>query len=284
MASHNFSIGSYSRRYNNTAASFTPKSVPGGFMWLNGADPTGTGASIQPGLLTSWTDSFWGCNLQAYWWSTPTAYVASTISYAGNFFTFNGNASYANIFAGNTPTYTTGCNFSIFTVSYMTSISQVNGRVLGLSVDSNTSDNSVVGGVAASLAIRRYGACNNGTAYQIMTCNSATTAGCALQSLSRNELFIGFMNGGGLSSIAFPGWNSSLPVSTFTTVSTSVSYTTPVMNIRYMSLGANTLVTGGNPASFFNGNISEVIIYSTIVSTSDYSNLQKYLINKWNIQ
>jgi hypothetical protein len=47
---------------------------------------------------------------------------------------------------------------------------------------------------------------------------------------------------------------------------------------------ATNKTTLNSPASFFNGNISEVIIYSTIVSSSDYSNLQKYLINKWNIQ
>ena len=62
------------------------------------------------------------------------------------------------------------------------------------------------------------------------------------------------------------------------------TYPQAPLNIRYMSIGANTQLTAPSAASYFNGYISEIIIFSTVVSAANNALLNTYLINKWNIQ
>jgi len=64
----------------------------------------------------------------------------------------------------------------------------------------------------------------------------------------------------------------------------NTAYTPSALNIRYMSIGANTQLSAASSNSYFNGYISEIIIFSTVVSAADNAKLNTYLINKWNIQ
>ena len=279
MALHNFSMGAYSRRYDTIITPpFTPRSVPGGLMWMDGADPSATGASIQPGLLTSWTDKFWGCNLLAYHVQTanPTVKTLSTMQYAGNFFEFLGDAAHGTLFAGSPPIYNSAnsSNLSIYIVSYLKSLSQPNGRPLGLSQDSSTSDV----GSSGAVAIRRIndtGQGLNGQGYYT-TINNVNRSYLFFKSYSLNELFSCQLSNGNISNYMFP-----IPVGCNSISNTA--YSPSPLNIRYMSIGANTLLNSGSTPSYFNGYISEIIIFSTVVSAANNTLLNTYLINKWNI-
>ena len=79
--------------------------------------------------------------------------------------------------------------------------------------------------------------------------------------------------------------NSNVLVSVNTSNTTHLSYTNGLQNI-YAAAGATAATTGirvGGPSNYFNGTISELLIYSSTLSAAQRQQVEGYLIQKWGL-
>lgn len=229
--------------YINTAttqvyntASITPTGIAGCQLWLDGADPLGTGTAPSSGsTVATWIDK----SGNAY-----NGTGANSPIYTSKGITFNGTSQY---FTTNYTSFPT--SESIFIVFTTASTPTLNSLV-----DTNSGGGRMFDILSGSLAFTRSGA----------------------------------------------AWllNAAYPIAPGTTYLAECLYNTSgisiyVMGTLYGSNTTNPALSGGTtvigatlngPSGYFSGTISEVLIYNSVLSTSERQTIEGYLAWKWNLQ
>ena len=224
-----------------------PLAISGCKMWLDGADPAGTGVKPAAGLLATWVDkSGSGNNGVAYTEATAPSYSPST----------------SNItFSGSTPTY-----YSVTGISTGTTTETLFIVLLRTTTVTNTPIGSTVNsGVTwymnntnpSFIAWNPFGG-NNSSGANLQFYNNATNLVCGTNSSGTNVMYL---NGTG-------------------DTSGSTTFSSSSLVIGNSSSGAN-----GTPRqNGWNGTISEVVYYNTVLTTSQRQQVEGYLAAKWGIQ
>ena len=231
---------------------FKPTSIPGCQLWLDGADPAGTG--IAPGnnsIISTWMDKS-GTGNNGISYGSPT-FVTSAV---------NGNPSIS--FDGSTqrfsgPITNTGTTVSAFAVASMNSGGSY-GRIVSLGSTTNYD-----GGITPLyfIAIMRAGTTQNLQSYRYTTTTTNTTT------LTYNAPF--------QAGTVVDGTNDILYVNG--TGGTSASSTGAFGYTRY-GIGREPYTQ----AEFFQGYISEVIVYNAALTTAQRQQIEGYLGWKWGLQ
>jgi hypothetical protein len=230
--------------FNNPA--FSPGLYPGLQMWLDGQDPFNTGTPPNPGAaITTWVDKS-GKGFSGTGLGSPP-YVA------GGGISFNGSTQAFNTTYTVTPTTET----VFVVVRFNTALASTGYQfVLGTS------------GVVGS-----RGFCFNnptGIGSLLETYGGANTIrGSAAYSINTTFLYDYTYTSGGTTSLFLNGTQDATMTSSFAFFGTG----------GYMVLGYIPF----NP-SYLTGTIYEVIIYNTVLTTSQRQNVEGYLAWKWGLQ
>ena len=221
---------------------FIPTSIPNCAVWLDGADPAGTGIVPSAGSLSTWTDKSGSANNAiAYTGATAPSYspTTSNVTFGTNYYYIAGISS-----APATET--------VFMVLKRTS--SATNTPYGTSVNSGATwymDNTN----PSFIAWNPYGNPNSSGA-NLLFYNNVTNVVCGTNSAGTNVMYL---NGTG-----------------DTAGSTSFS-SGGIMTIGISSSGVN-----GAPAQVgFVGTISEVIYYNSILSVTQRQQVEAYLAQKW---
>ena len=222
----------------------TPLSVSGCALWLDGADPAGTGTVPSNGATVStWVDKSGNS-------ANGTASGTPTYSSSSKAISFNGTNAFFSLPNG---TITPGStNFTIFVVCYPTNISgypYVYGAG-GSSADTGT-----------ALIFYPTGQIENGFYTDFM--GIAPSGSVAINNL---YLFTSFYDGS----------------RTLYKNGTSVVSGTPSGTKNISTLNNRIGVSQGG-GSFFYGTINEVIVFNTALSTTQRQSVENYLMSKWGI-
>jgi len=221
---------------------FTPLSITGCQLWLDGADPAGNRVIPASGTLSTWVDkSGVGNNAIAY-----TGATAPSFSSATNSITFGANYYYVSGISSGPSAQT------LFMVLRRTSA--VTNTPYGSSVNSgatwymNHTDPSFI-------AWNPYGQ-NNSSGANLLFYNNVTNVVCGTNSGGTNIMYL---NG-----------------TADTAGSTSFS-SSGIMTIGTSSSGTNGALTQNG----FIGTISEVIFYNSVLGTTQRQQVESYLAQKW---
>ena len=252
---------------------FKPTSVPGCQIWLDGADPAGTGVAPANGAsLSTWVNK----GLTSTSFALFTTNSGTNPTFSANFqngkgsVAFNSSNAFRSSFAFNLSTRT------VFIVCKQ-NIAEFCG-IMGLSAANNDSVSSTTGiAFQASEGAWYFSWLYNifNPSNQILYANSSPNTGYYLYT--------------GTSAIATPlniyeevfssnyeqTFVNGTAGQTFTTTTTPGSSTQIYVGARWASTGAG---------SSFNGNILEVIIYSTALTQTQRQSVEGYLAWKWGIQ
>jgi len=225
-----------------TAYAFTPTSITGCALWLDGADPAGTGVVPASGTLATWVDkSGSGNNAIAYTGATAPSYSSTTsnVTFGTNYYYITGISS-----APSTQT--------LFMVLRRTS-----------TIWNTPYGTSIFGGATwymdnanpTFIAWNPFGQ-NNSSGANLLFYNNVTNVVCGTNSGGTNVMYL---NGTG-------------------DTSGSTSFTSGgIMTIGTSSSGVN----GSPTQNGFIGTISEVIFYSSVLGTSQRQQVEAYLAQKW---
>jgi hypothetical protein len=225
-----------------TAYAFTPIAISNCALWLDGADPAGTGVVPASGTLSTWVDkSRSGNNAIAYTGATAPSYSSTTsnVTFGTNYYYISGISS-------------APANETLFMVLRRTS--SATNTPYGSSVGSgatwymNNTDPSFI-------AWNPYGQGNSSGA-NLLFYNNVTNIVCGTNSSGTNVMYL---NG-----------------TADTAGSTSFS-SSGIMTIGTSSSGTN----GALAQNGFVGTISEVIFYSFVLGTSQRQQVEAYLAQKW---
>ena len=237
---------------------FTPRSIPGCVLWLDGKDVNGTGTNITAGTtMTQWIDKSGGGN--------STTSKAGTITMTANAIGSNAAPVFPNspsYFLGSLPTFT-GTAIYHFAVATLTSNATAYGRILGLA-RTGTND---FGDTTTEFAFIR----NAGTQALIIGRNSSYLS-TPIPAYSTPFLVQSSQNG----STESIGVNGTLtPVTQNTGISTG-------FNISAYGIGVNPAT--GDAGSYYDGVIAEVIVYmGTVLTTAQIQSVEGYLAQKWGL-
>jgi Concanavalin A-like lectin/glucanases superfamily len=233
-----------------------PTGIPGCSLWLDGADPAGTGTAPANGATVStWVDkSGNGYNGTSY--GNPTF---NTSAFNGKpSISFNGSTQY---FVG--AITNTGTTVSVFAIVSMNSGSQY-GRICSLAVTNNFD-----GGVSSAYfipLIRNYtnqsiqsgryqGSGNVNVGPVAITYNTPFQAA----SIVNGTTNILYLNG------------------------TSAASGSSTGNFGYTAYGIGTQPSNFQP-EYFQGYISEIVIYNTALTETQRQQVEGYLAAKWGLQ
>jgi len=237
---------------------FTPRSIPGCVLWLDGKDVNGTGSNITAGTaMTSWTDKSGNGNST----TSKVGTITMTANAIGNNAApyFPNNPSY---FLGSLPTYT-GTAIYHFAVATLTTSSTAYGRILGLA-RTGTND---YGDSTTEFAFIR----NNATQAFIIGRNSSYLS-TAIPAYSTPFIIQSSQNG----STQSIGVNGTL---TPATQNTGIS---SGFNINAYGIGVNP--NTGDAGSYYDGVIAEVVVYmGTVLTTAQIQSMEGYLAQKWGL-
>jgi hypothetical protein len=226
---------------------FGASAVAGILLWLDGADPSSTGVAPSSGTsISTWSDkSGLGHNfVQATGGSQPTYSTMSNGRLGVNF----GTSKIMTNTSISVPT-----TYSIFVIGYTTT----NGR--GRLLNGGTSDRLYFGTGDAVTQFSTF--TGNGTSFNDTATNSPATS---VASLCLMEL-----TNSGTSTGLLPYVNGTVLTAKN---GTTVSFTT-------LQIGSS---VGSN--QFWNGFIAEVLIYNSVLSTTNRQVIEGYLAQKWGIQ
>ena len=234
--------------YSSVSFAFAPTQITGCQLWLDGADPAGTGVVPSSGTLTTWTDKSSAGN-------HATGGVSPTYSSTTNAVTFNGSSSYLQTSLSAVPSNETF--FAVFTNTMPTSTANRFNCIIGASGNYGRDINVLTSSAGNSSAYDlRYDSWGVGsislTGYGGITFNTLTLATTQ------------FTGGQGAGST----YGSNL--GSFQSLSFSSSSTTRI--------GA------GNGGDYYTGTINEIIIYNTVLGLSDRQKVESYLAQKWGIR
>ena len=225
-----------------TAYAFTPTAISNCALWLDGADPAGTGVVPASGTLATWVDkSRSGNNAIAYTGATAPSYssTSSNVTFGTNYYYIAGISS-----APSTQT--------LFMVLRRTTSSW------------NTPYGSSVGAGATwymdntnptFIAWNPFGQ-NNSSGANLLFYNNVTNVVCGTNSSGTNIMYL---NG------------------TADTVGSTSFSSSGIMTIGTSSSGTN----GAPTQTGFIGTISEVIFYSFVLGTTQRQQVEAYLAQKW---
>jgi len=229
-----------------------PRSIPGCSLWLDGTDPAGTGiAPANNSIVSTWVDkSGTGNNGTSY--GSPT-FVTSAVNSKPSI-SFDGSTQR---FSG--PITNTGTTVSAFAVGSMNS-GGAYGRIITLGSTTNYD-----GGITPLyfIAIMRLGTTQNLQSYRYTTATANSTT------LTYNAPF--------QAGTVVDGTNDILYVNG--TGGTSSSSTG--------SFGYTQYGVGREPytqAEFFQGYISEIIVYNAALTAAQRQSIEGYLGWKWGVQ
>ena len=225
-----------------TAYAFTPTSITGCALWLDGTDPAGNGVIPSAGTLSTWTDkSRSGNNAIAYTGATAPSYspTTSNVTFGTNYYYIAGISS-------------APANETVFMVLRRTSSF------------TNTPYGTSIGGGAtwymdntnpSFIAWNPFGNPNSSGA-NLLFYNNVTNVVCGTNSGGTNVMYL---NGTG-------------------DTAGSTSFTSGgIMTIGTSSSGVN----GSPTQNGFIGTISEVIFYNSVLGTTQRQQVEGYLAQKW---
>jgi len=237
---------------------FTPRSIPGCVLWLDGKDVNGTGSNITAGTtMTQWIDKSGGGNSTTSKTGTITMTSNAIGSNAAPY--FPNNPSY---FVGSLPTYT-GTAIYHFAVATLTTSATAYGRILGLA-RTGTND---FGDSTTEFAFIR----NNATQGLLIGRNSSYL-GITIPAYSTPFIVQSSQNGS-TESIGLNG--------TFTPATQNTGISTG-FNISAYGIGTNPITTDGG--GWYDGVIAEVVVYmGTVLTTAQIQSMEGYLAQKWGL-
>ena len=226
---------------------FSPTQISGCVLWLDAADPAGTGVLPASGTLTTWTDKSTAGN-------NATGGVSPTYSSTTKAVSFNGSSTYLQTSLSAVPSNETF--FAIFTSTIPISNANRFNCIIGASGNNGRDINVLTSFAGNSSAYDlRYDSWAVGsislTGYGGITFNTLTLATTQ------------FTGGQGAGSTYGSNFGS------FQSLSFSSSSTTRI--------GA------GNGGDYFTGTINEIIMYNTVLGLSDRQKLESYLAQKWGL-
>ena len=228
-------------------AAFSPRQISGCALWLDGADPAGTGVVPSAGTLATWVDKSTAGN-------NATGGVSPTYSSTTKAVSFNGSSTYLQTSLSAVPSNETF--FAVFTSTIPISNANRFNCIIGASGNNGRDINVLTSSAGNSSAYDlRYDSWAVGsislTGYGGITFNTLTLATTQ------------FTGGQGAGSTYGSNFGS------FQSLSFSSSSTTRI--------GA------GNGGDYFTGTINEIIIYNTVLGLSDRQKIESYLAQKWGL-
>jgi hypothetical protein len=234
--------------YTSVSYAFAPTQISGCQLWLDGADPAGTGVVPASGTLATWTDKSTAGN-------NATGGVSPTYSSTTNAVSFNGSSSYLQTSLSAVPSNETF--FAVFTSTVPTSSANRFNCIIGASGNNGRDINVLTSSAGNSSAYDlRYDSWAVGsislTGYGGITFNTLTLATTQ------------FTGGQGAGSTYGSNFGS------FQSLSFSGSSTTRIGT--------------GNGGDYFTGTINEIIIYNTVLGSTDRQKVEAYLAQKWGIR
>ncbi len=246
------------QNYNTNVVSragFTPLSISGIQLWLDGSDSSSTSMTLSGTTITQWRDKSGNGN--------HTTGGSGTVSLVSNAVNGRSVASFTNTyFTGPVATFT-GTQLQCFAVAMMNSASTAYGRIFSLSRPGVHDFNETT---TTFPFIRN----NGGT--QIMIGRN----GSYLAVNTPGYLTTFLVQSGHNGSTEFIGVNGTLtPSSQNTGVSTA-------FNINAYGVGTN--VNTGDTGGYWHGYIAEVIYYTGLFTTLQRQQVEGYLAWKWGLQ
>jgi hypothetical protein len=225
-----------------TAYAFTPTSITGCALWLDGADPAGTGVVPASGTLATWVDkSGSGNNAIAYTGATAPSYSSATsnVTFGTNYYYITGISSAP---ANETLFMVLRRTSTIWNTPYGTSIT---GGATWYMDNANPT----------FIAWNPFGQ-NNSSGANLLFYNNVTNVVCGTNSSGTNVMYL---NGTG-------------------DTAGSTSFTSGGI----MTIGTSSSGTNGAPTqNGFIGTISEVIFYNSVLGTTQRQQVEGYLAQKW---
>ena len=228
----------------NLAPRATPKQIPGCILWLDGADPAGTGVVPASGTLTTWVDKS-GANNNATGGTSPTyssttkAVVFSTASSSYLQTSITAIPSSETIFCVFRPTNANlNANNDIFASS--------TSYGLGFQILGNGTNFSLKYDI---WAVAGYAYTSYTIAPGQLVLGSGTFS---------NQAGTTYLNGG-------------------------VSVGGPTSTAPYPSGSGTRRVGSGAGGDFFNGSIYELVYYNTVLSQAQRQKIEGYLAQKWGL-
>ena len=225
-----------------TAYAFTPTSITGCALWLDGTDPAGNGVIPSAGTLSTWTDkSGSGNNAIAYTGATAPSYspTTSNVTFGTNYYYIAGISSAPS---AQTLFMVLRRTSTIWNTPYGTSIA---GGATWYMDNTNPS----------FIAWNPFGQ-NNSSGANLLFYNNVTNVVCGTNSGGTNIMYL---NGTG-------------------DTAGSTSFTSGgIMTIGTSSSGVN----GSPTQNGFIGTISEVIFYNSVLGTTQRQQVEGYLAQKW---
>ena len=225
-----------------TAYAFTPIAISNCALWLDGADPAGTGVVPASGTLATWVDkSISGNNAIAYTGATAPSYSSTTsnVTFGANYYYVSGISSGPS---AQTLFMVLRRTSTIWNTPYGTSIS---GGATWYMDNANPT----------FIAWNPFGQ-NNSSGANLLFYNNVTNVVCGTNSGGTNVMYL---NGTG-------------------DTAGSTSFTSGgIMTIGTSSSGIN----GAPSQNGFVGTISEVIFYNSVLGTTQRQQVEAYLAQKW---
>jgi hypothetical protein len=233
----------------STGATFLPTSISGIQLWMDGADPAGTGVVPSNGtVLTSWIDKS-GNSKNAVGINSPTVVTnavnsRSAVSYNGSSY------SYSSISAG---TFSTAMNiFFVYkvngSVSYMAPMTRGQGNN-GSPIDQYNQTRYLGGG--------SYNGYSSAWSHASAT---STTLFSQIIQQSPSTTYNEYVNGSTTSSLSATGFSAS--------DSGTVVY----------------IATRDDKVTSFNGYMCELIVFNVMIGLTAQQRVEGYLAWKWGLQ
>jgi len=236
--------------------SMNPAAIPGCVLWLDASDPLNTGTAPSNGTsITTWYDKSGGNNNATTSTGTVTYNTTGLNSKPAMTFT---NTQYM---LGPINSPVTGTTLTILAIVSMNSSTTTNGRALSLS-----QLNGLDYGSVTSVAFAR----RNGTT-GIIPYRKDVTLSNNPPSYSTPYLF----------ECWFDGTNEYATTQMGNTTSIASIASTGNFNITNFAIGNECYTAAGD---YFNGFMSEILVYNTALSTAQRQLVEDYLSWKWGLQ
>jgi hypothetical protein len=241
-----FALPTSAFRASTNPALFSPTSIAGCQLWLDGSDPAGTGVQPSNGATVStWVDKATAKNATAT--GSPTYLSGGGINFTGSSYFLN-------------QTFTMNLSQrSIFIVMQETSRSIYSGILTFIPTPSSGNDQSLLT-VETTNGLQFYG---NDSAYTSVLGNSSLIAKGIYNDNMNVTTGSGYFNGTNATNV--------------TAGSAAASCSGYTIGGRWQS--------GGMSGSYrLNGIVHEIIVFSTALTTSQRQQVEGYLAWKWGIQ
>ena len=254
-----------------TTYGFTPITIDGCVLWLDGADSSTL--SLSGTSVTQWSDKSIALNHANIVTSTPPTYSSS--SKAVVFTAANSTGIRGNMSSSST-------NASVFIVSSYTynSGSVANPRLFILG-SNNSTDNNMIGQLniidQSSQYVVTYLGNGSGNAFGVGNYQSGGSISLGTPYMYTN---ISTYSGTAYTNLTLVNGVTGTYTSKSGTMSPNSSY---VGSYNRYSVGTYIYTTPGPNGDAFNGNVYEVIVFNTNLGTPQRQQVEAYLSQKWGL-